>query len=201
MSVGQSISVRRCLLSNAIVCRHAASINFRSWSAMSPASQYARSLPRSLCQWPVCGPRFWPGESPHPCGSSSGFQGRPPGVVVSCEVEGRLRCRGRCSSTDRLRAGCPGRNVVTRNWRGCNETCAGIATPARDSPPVPELEGSTNRGTPRGQGGTRPRTDVVLDLLELATAIRIAYRHFMPASARRGPLDLCKGQAVRGFCG
>src|SRR5664280_2942109 len=60
------------------------------------------------CQWPVCGPRFWPGESPHPCGSSSGFQGRPPGVVVSCEVEGRLRCRGRCSSTDRLRAGCPG---------------------------------------------------------------------------------------------
>src|SRR5664280_3475545 len=154
------------------------------------------------CQWPVCGPRFWPGESPHPCGSSSGFQGRPPGVVVSCEVEGRLRCRGRCSSTDRLRAGCPGRNVVTRNWRGCNETCAGIATPARDSPPVPELEGSTNRGTPRGQGVRVPgQQDVVLDLLELATAIRIAYLHLMPASARRGPLELCKGQAVRGFCG
>jgi hypothetical protein len=37
--------------------------------------------------------------------------------------------------------------------------------------------------------------------LKLATAIRIACLHFMPAGARRGPPVLCKGQAVLGFCG
>ena len=90
---------------------------------------------------------------------------------------------------------------MTRNWRGCNETCAGIPTPVRKT--VPELEGSTNRGNTARAGGVRVpgQQDVALDLLELATAIRIAYLHFMPASARRGPLELCKGQAVRGFCG
>src|SRR5664280_2746307 len=113
-------------------------------------------LAQLLCQWPVCGPRFWPGESPHPCGSSSGFQGRPPGVVVSCEVEGRLRCRGRCSSTDRLRAGCPGRNVVTRNWRGCNETCAGISAPARKTPRSPSLRAAPTGGHRAGRGYASP---------------------------------------------
>ena len=65
MIVGQAISARRGLLSNAMVSRHADTINVRSWSAMSPASQASRSLPSCLVPRETtscairCMPRRW----------------------------------------------------------------------------------------------------------------------------------------------
>ena len=62
-------------------------------------------------------------------------------------------------------------------------------------------------------GGFAERTDQISGTIRFGNAearpaakrarapIRIAYLHFMPTSARRGLLELCKWQAVHGFCG
>jgi len=49
-----------------------------------------------------------------------------------------------CSSTDRLGQAALGACPVTRNWRGCNETCARVPH-TRSDDPGPELEGAPPR--------------------------------------------------------